>query len=452
MPAAPFEPVAEIALGPGARVYESGWQSWSPSTTYDVGRRPHRPIPSSATMNGWGTRPAPRTDGYQGEGLLVVDPSDGGDVIVVAACDPADEVPTIRADGTASSMALSANGPVDVIHHPAGTRISEALTAWADGVAAHLLPAAIRPAPTLWCSWYHYFTDLTAGDIEENIAAIEKADLPLDVIQIDDGYQAGIGDWLALSDRFDDMGELAKRITDTGRRAGIWVAPFLVGERSTLALDHPDWLVQTDDGPVDAGHNWGQRVSGLDLTHSAARDYLREVFGTLVDLGYDFFKLDFLYAGALDGQRTREVSPVAAYRSGLDLVREAVGTSAYLLGCGAPILPSIGKVDAMRVSPDTAPHFEPREGDLSAPSGRSSILTGRGRAWQHGRWWVNDPDCLLTGSKVEERTALVAHIEQHGGLIGVSDRMVDLDEWGAATLERLCRERPGPEPFTELPC
>ena len=77
----------------------------------------------------------------------------------------------------------------------------------------------------------------------------------------------------------------------TGRRAGIWVAPFLVGASSTLATEHPDWLV----GP--AGRNWGDDLVGLDLTHCGVLDLLAETFTRLVDLGVDYLKLDFLYAG-----------------------------------------------------------------------------------------------------------------------------------------------------------
>lgn len=91
------------------------------------------------------------------------------------------------------------------------------------------------------------------------------------------------------------------------------------------------------------------------------------MFTTPCGLGFDFFKLDFLYAGALDGGRHEDMSAVTAYRSGLELIRRAIGTEAYLLGCGAPILPSIGLVDAMRVSPDTGPEYEPPQGDLNAP-------------------------------------------------------------------------------------
>jgi alpha-galactosidase len=140
---------------------------------------------------------------------------------------------------------------------------------------------------------------------------------------------------------------------------------------------------------------------------------------------------------------------VAAYRSGLELIRTAVGDDAYLLGCGAPILPSIGLLDAMRVSPDTGPRYEPPHGDLTAPAGRSAIVTGTGRAWQHGRWWVNDPDCLLARPGVERREELARHVERYGGLRSASDRIASLDAWGVETTRRLCSAVPPPIPFVD---
>jgi alpha-galactosidase len=130
------------------------------------------------------------------------------------------------------------------------------------------------------------------------------------------------------------------------------------------------------------------------------------------------------------------------------LIRDAVGPQAYLLGCGAPMLPSVGLVDAMRVSPDTGPEYEPRQGDLSQPSVRSAMLGGVGRAWQHGRFWVNDPDCLIVRPEVEHRQAWATHVERYGGLRGSSDRLRDLDEWGRQTTRRLLSTVPPPKPFT----
>ena len=51
-----------------------------------------------------------------------------------------------------------------------------------------------------WCSWYHYFHDVTEDHIRSNLAL--AAEWPFDVFQIDDGYQAAIGDWLITNEKF----------------------------------------------------------------------------------------------------------------------------------------------------------------------------------------------------------------------------------------------------------
>jgi alpha-galactosidase len=268
----------------------------------------------------------------------------------------------------------------------------------------------------------------------------------VDVVQIDDGWQAEIGDWLTLSARFSSLADLVGRIRAAGRRAGIWLAPFLVGARSRLAAEHPQWLV----ADADAGHNWDQDLYALDVTNPGAAAYLRDVFGWLGELGIDYFKADFCYAGALAGRRAEAVPALAAYRQGLALIRDAIGPEAFLLGSGAPILPSVGLVDAMRVSPDIDPAVEPADGDLSRPSQRAATMSTVARAWQHGRFWVNDPDCLIARPAVAERERWASTVERYGGLRASSDRIADLDDWGLATTRRLLGSVPPPEPF-DLP-
>ncbi|MEO6503676.1 MAG: glycoside hydrolase family 36 protein [Jatrophihabitantaceae bacterium] len=430
-----------------ARVYEEGWQSWSPSRVYPLLERPSRAANALNYRGGYGgTRPMPEPGDFSGEGLLALDPGTGAPIVVIGADSAAETVPRITARRAGNEMVISADGPVQTSVHPAEAGIPAALAAFGDGFAARAAVAPLRPAPTLWCSWYHYFTDVSQADMTENIAAIEKLDLPVEVVQLDDGYQSEIGDWLSLSDRFDSLADMVARITGTGRRAGIWIAPFLAGSRSQLAAEHPDWLIADGDGPVLANHNWDQDTFALDATHPGVQAYLSEVFGRFTELGFDFFKTDFLFAAALDGRRHADATSVAAYRQGLDLIRQAIGDS-YLLGCGAPILPSVGKVDAMRISPDTAPHFEPEGADLSKPGGRAAILTGQGRAWQQGRFWVNDPDCLIARPEVENREALAEHIGRVGGLRASSDRIADLDDWGLAQTRTLLASVPEPTPW-----
>ena len=209
--------------------------------------------------------------------------------------------------------------------------------------------------------------------------------------------------------------------------------------RSRIYAEHPEWLL----GGARAGANWGQEQAVLDVTHPGAEEYLRMVFGRLRRMGIDYFKLDFLYAGALAGRRADDnATPLTAYRRGIETIREAIGPESYLLGCGAPILPSVGLVDAMRVSPDTGLRYEARDGDPSMPSQRAAALTGRARAWQHGRFWANDPDCLIARPQVERRDTWAAHIDRYGGLRSSSDGLLSLDEWGLNTTRRLLRRTP----------
>jgi len=506
-----FEVVEVVPVDPRVgRVYEHGWQSWSPTGTYPMTATSYRPRrPEIATMCYRPGRPAPAA-GFQGEGLLAVDPGDGGPVRVYGATDPT-TIPSIRASTADGRLTVSADGPVT-----AGTfagPLPAALGSWADGYVAGLgswggadAVPALRPAPTGWCSWYRYYTEVTEADVLENLAAIGTAGLPVDVIQLDDGWQAEVGDWLAYSDRFASLADLAARIRDAGRRPGIWVAPFLVGARSVVAREHPEWLVGGPDAPVDAGHNWAQELFALDVTHPAAAGYLRTVFGRLGELGFDYLKLDFLYAGALDGPRAGDTQlgsqpgsqpgsklgsqpvagqlpsrpgsepgfqpgsqqvggqpgwqlgsepgsqpvgsqPLQAYRAGLRLIRDSLGPEPYLLGCGAPMLPSVGLVDGMRVSADIGPDVEPEDGDPSRPSQFGATLSVVGRAFQQGRFWVNDPDCLLARPGMRGREEWAAVVERYGGLRCSSDRIAELDEWGLSTTRRLLSTVPPPTPF-----
>jgi alpha-galactosidase len=432
--------IATVSVDPDrARVYEHGWQSWSPTVAYRLDERPFRPVSDARRVGNYRPDRTAPGDAFWGEGLLAVDPGTGEGVHVFGAPSSAGPIPSIRADVSGDGVVVTADGEVTTTVVE-GRGLDGALARWADGFAATAGVGPLRPPPTAWCSWYHYFERVTQADIEENLRAIEELGLGIDVVQIDDGYQAEIGDWLRLSDRFASLADIVDRIRGAGRRAGIWVAPFLVGERSVLAREHPDWLV----GGASPGTGWpDQQLAALDVTRPGAEEYLREVFGTFRELGIDYFKIDFIYAGALEGRRAdAEVPGVDAYRRGLQIIREAIGPDAYLLGCGAPILPSIGLVDAMRVGPDIASHVEPLDGDLSQPSQRAATQNTRSRAWQHGRFWVNDADCLVAGPHVARREDWAAVVERFSGVRASSDRLRELDAWGLETTRRLLRPTP----------
>ncbi|WP_420000125.1 glycoside hydrolase family 36 protein [Streptomyces boninensis] len=435
-----FSEVAEVDHDTGrARIFEQGWQSWSPSSTYRIGERPARPATDTIQILCYRPETPVPEGSFQGEGLLALDPGDGGPVHVFSTPDP-DAIPSIRARPERGRLLVTADGPVRHTTHDGG--LDAALATWADTLATQAGIGEIPAAAPMWCSWYGYWDKVTETDIATELDHIDRYGLDAGMILLDDGYEAGIGDWLDIRPGFGDLAATARRITDTGRRAGIWLAPYLVGSGSRLFREHPDWLV----GGADAGRMWDQDLAVLDVTHPEAAEYLGHVFRTLAGLGFSHFKLDFIYAGALAGHRHEDAGPVTAYRRGLEIIRDAAGPDATLHGCGAPLIPSLGHVDIMRVGPDTSTAVQPRSGDISQPSQAGAELSSRAREFLHGRWWVNDPDCLIVAPGVEARTDWADFIASSPGLRGSSDRLGDLDAWGLATTKRLLRPSSGEPP------
>jgi alpha-galactosidase len=417
------EVVDEVPVDPAVgRIYAEGWQSWSPATWYPLtgdGRRPGEEWEHLMRFRP-GTPVA--TAGVQGEGLLVVDPGTGQPARRYSSTDPV-AVPTLHATLSGDRLVVRATGPVDVRVVVEGPEA--ALEQFGDDLAVDTL----APPPTVWCTWYRYFEQVTAADVRENLVAIDEHALDVDVVQIDDGWSPGLGEGLAESQAFGSLVGLVDDVRTTGRRAGIWLAPFLVGAQTTLARDHPEWLT------APAGRNWGQELWGLDLTIPAVQELLAGHVRRLVDLGIDYLKLDFLYAGAVPGPRHTGVDPVAAYRDGLALIREAAGPDAYLVGCGAPLLPSVGLVDAMRVSPDTF-----HEGGEDGSTGLRGLMPLAARAWQQGRLWVNDPDCVVARPSYSQRERWAGAARGLGGLRSFSDRVEELDAQGLETVRALLAE------------
>ncbi|WP_407359555.1 glycoside hydrolase family 36 protein [Microbacterium sp. LBN7] len=435
--------IDEIPVGPDARVYAEGWQSWSPTTWSARGEEIHRPAePWQHAMRFRPGTPVAE-DALQGEGLLVVDPGDGSDARVFGTLDASREVPTIRASWRGDRVAVETAGSGEDVSSlrlaslaQYGARFARsttgevALESFGDRFGAAAGARFGWAAPRVWCTWYQYFEEVHASDVIENVRAIDAAGLDVDVVQIDDGWSLGTGEWTAPNPRFGSLPAAVGAILDSGRRAGIWVAPFSVGATSSVAREHPDWVLG------DAGRNWGDDMRGLDLTHPGVRDYLTRVFSDIRDLGIDYVKLDFLYSGALPGSRhDADATPISAYRSGLELIREVLGDDAFLLGCGAPILPSVGLVDAMRVAGDTF-----HEGGEDGSQGLRGQMSVEARAWQHGRFWTNDPDCLVARPEFALREEWADVVLAAPGIRGFSDRIDGLDARGMELVRQLLKE------------
>ncbi|HZQ10181.1 MAG TPA: glycoside hydrolase family 36 protein, partial [Anaerolineae bacterium] len=178
---------------------------------------------------------------------------------------------------------------------------------YARRVAANMGRRGKRRTIQGWCSWYYYFGENTTEDVRANVRAINAANLPLDVILIDDGYETMIGDWTSIrAEKFPEgMRVIAEEIRASGKIPGIWLAPFGARHDSQLARTHPEFLLRDEFGnPVLAWTHWMQPVYALDLTRPEVQQWLRELFHIVSkEWGYQAFKLDFLFAGALAGKR-----------------------------------------------------------------------------------------------------------------------------------------------------
>jgi alpha-galactosidase len=244
--------------------------------------------------------------------------------------------------------------------------------------------AAERPTPRIWCSWYSYYTTITEKKLK---AALESlGDLPFDIFQIDDGWQVGPGDWEPNAKFPAGMDRLAAQIKASGRKAGLWLAPLIIGKSSSIYRDHPDWLLHDLDGKlVFAGFEWGSEVFALDATHPEAAQWLANLIEKIVGWGFEYLKLDFLYAGALPGNRYRNLPRETAYRETMELIRQAAGDT-YLLTCGTPILPVLGLCDAIRIGPDVANYWHSKLYSYylynqTTPSVQNGIRTTVNRLW-----------------------------------------------------------------------
>jgi alpha-galactosidase len=433
------------------RFFRMGYQSWSPAGHVALGATDARPrLRLGEIMHQGPETPAPRAGLHVSDFATELRAPDAPGIALgflthermlthVALVHQRGAPQQLRARAAAEGIALA----------PGGSRASERLwigfpDAREDGIAqwAERCGAEMRaPVParvgSAWCSWYHYFTGVRADHIRANVARLVELEAPVDTVQIDDGYQAAVGDWLEWDEGFPDgIAPLAREIRGAGFGAGLWLAPFLVSRAARTYEQHPEWTLKGPSGrPRTAlvhGSWKGRTCYALDPTHPGVQDWLREVASRVRSFGFDYLKLDFLYAGALGGVRHDPAQPgAAAYRSGISALRAGAGADAFLLGCGAPLGPSVGLFEAMRIGPDVAPHWRATASDLlsgirSSPAAENSVRNVLARAPLHQRLWQNDPDCALlrdrdTRLSETEVRSLAGAIAISGGLAVLSD-------------------------------
>ena len=90
-----------------------------------------------------------------------------------------------------------------------------------------------KAVPAGWCSWYCFGPDVTAKNVTDNLAYIKQNIPQLKYIQLDDGYQPHMGDWLETGNAFGgNLQAVLKQIKTSGFEPAIWVAPFICDSNS----------------------------------------------------------------------------------------------------------------------------------------------------------------------------------------------------------------------------
>ncbi|MHA1147344.1 MAG: glycoside hydrolase family 36 protein [Promethearchaeota archaeon] len=313
----------------------------------------------------------------------------------------------------------------------------------------------ITEVPVGWCSWYYYYTKINQEEIIKNLDFFNKYknELPIDFMQLDDGYQKAIGDFNIINEKFSNgLDQLFLKINNANFRGGIWTGPFFAVKKSKIFQEHPDWFLRKNGSKklLKALFNWGAFEYSLDLTNP---EVLNHIKGLFTDLLYalqdkskrdrsliDFFKIDFIYSAIpLDGDfKNKNYTRAQILHLAVKTIRDAIGEESFLLGCGAPLGPCIGIVDAMRIGTDTAPYWKLVDSlgekfAFSAPSLKRALLPILFRSFMHKYFWINDPDCLMirrTNTKLnkDEINLQITLFGLSGGQILISDDMTQLNK------------------------
>lgn len=296
-----------------------------------------------------------------------------------------------------------------------------------------------KPQSYHWCSWYYAYYHLTDKMLSEYLQGFKKMKPPVNIqtIQIDAGYHPHVGDWLEPSHKFPNgLQASVTEILNNGYRAGIWIGPYMVGNKSKLYLEHPDWIIRNLDGSpliqmsfYAEERLWGamdEEIYVLDTSNPEVMAHLRKVFRTFKSMGITFFKTDFMLNGSINSNSVKRFAPgktsLEYQAEFFDMIRQEIGPESFWLGCIAPFGPMVGYVDAMRISADIHPHWK---------GGTSMFEETKGNQHLNNVWWQNDPDAMIIREKYSqlstaETKSMALWMGMLGGVINTSDLFYDI--------------------------
>ena len=283
-----------------------------------------------------------------------------------------------------------------------------------------------------YTSWYNYYQNINEDIILKNLEALDGR---FNLFQIDDGFETFVGDWFDIDKKKFPKGlsKIVELTHEKGYLAGIWLAPFVAEEKSRIFREKPDWFKKDKNGnPVKCGSNWSGFYA-LDIENKEVKEHISKFLKFYSDMGFDFFKLDFLYGSNLPeyyGKTSCETANEA-----YSILREALGNK-LILGCGATLLNSLDVFDYLRVGPDVSLEFDDKwymkHMHRERISTKVTLQNTIYRGFLNESYFGNDPDVFLLRDdnislSKDQRRALVTINSLFGSVLMTSDNIGKYD-------------------------
>ncbi|MBQ9087358.1 MAG: alpha-galactosidase [Lentisphaeria bacterium] len=232
------------------------------------------------------------------------------------------------------------------------------LEEYASFIANHfnLAPEKKFPRYAVGANWHYYGPTMTEEQLDEELDAIKKHNIPLDVYQIDDGWERDYGDWSANAKWRSGMKHAAEKIKRAGMIPGIWITPFLCGDNAPIGKAHPEWLLKDANGTPLTMRIGPIPFKIFDPSHPECAVWLKSVLQEIYSWGYRYYKIDFTRCLFLDPAAVpfdRSITLLQLYRKGIKLLRDTLGSECCLNLCGGHEGATIGLADVTRSGSDT---------------------------------------------------------------------------------------------------
>ncbi len=291
-----------------------------------------------------------------------------------------------------------------------------------------------------YTSWYDTYQNINEEMILDKL---EHADKRFNLFQIDDGYETRVGDWMSIDKNKFKSGlkPIVDKIHEKNMLAGVWLAPFAAEETSELFKNHKDWFLKDNNNEfIKAGCNWNGFYA-LNLCKEEVKKYIKECLEYYSKLGFDFFKLDFVYAASIVVPKgyTRSEWQNYTYSFLRNILKDKL-----ILGCGANLFNSYNNFDYLRVGCDVSFDFDDKPYmrllHRERNSTKNTILNTIYRSIFDNHLFLNDSDVFLlrdtnTTMSFEIRKALIKINSLNSSVLMTSDDIASYDEAKQKVLE-----------------